>query len=105
VLAFRPAKFDRDISTFGISSFTETLAEGSYTACKYGRRFGAKISDDRHRRLLRAHRKWPRGCAAKHGKQFSPSNADCHVTLPRGSMPQGTENNTTIAGLGASHSN
>ncbi len=64
MLAFRPAKFDCDISTLGISGFAETLAEGSYTACEHGRRFGAKISDDRHRRLLRPRRGRPSGCRA-----------------------------------------
>jgi hypothetical protein len=60
VLAFRPAKFDCDISTLGISGFAETLAEGSYTTSEHGRRFGAKISDYWHRRLLRTGRKRPR---------------------------------------------
>jgi hypothetical protein len=58
-LAFRPAKFDRDISSLDISGFGETLAEGSYTAGERGRRLGAKISDHRHRGLLPARSERP----------------------------------------------
>ena len=66
MLAFRPAKFDCDISTLGISGFAETFAEGSYTAGERGRRLGAQISDHRHRRLLRA-------CASGHAAAALPS--------------------------------
>jgi len=52
VLAFSPAKFDRDISTLDVSGFAETLSESSQTAGECGRGFGPKISDHRHRRLL-----------------------------------------------------
>src|SRR5215475_8345658 len=73
VLPFRPAKFDRDISTLGISGFAETLAEGSYTAFEHSRRFRAKISDNRHRRLLCMGRKRPRcGRGSAEGDKLAP---------------------------------
>ena len=37
-------------------------------------------------RLLRACRKRPRDRAAKRDNEFSPPDADCHVTLPWGVM-------------------
>jgi hypothetical protein len=74
-LAFRPAKFDCDISTLDISGFAKTLAEGSYTAGERGRRLGAKISDHRHRRLLRA-----RTSRLGHAQQTSA--ADQHKEVP-----------------------
>src|SRR5262249_6962764 len=43
----------------------------------------AKKSDHRHRALLRARRKRPRGRrAAECGEQFPPSDGDCHTPLP-----------------------
>jgi hypothetical protein len=82
-LAFRPAKFDCDISTLGISGFAETLAEGSYTACEHGRRFGAKISNHRQlARLLRARRERPRSCRAAEQRDELASSHVGHRLAP-----------------------
>src|SRR4029453_14582058 len=88
MLAFRPAKFDCDISTLGISGFAETLAEGSYTACEHGRRFGAKISN--HRQLappLRARRGRPRSRrAAEQRDELAPPHVG-HRLSPLWRLP------------------
>src|SRR5215471_20026071 len=87
VLPFRPAKFDRDISTLGISGFAETLAEGSYTAFEHSRRFRAKISDDQHRRLLCMGRKRPRcGRGSAEGDKLAPPHVG-HRLSPLGRLP------------------
>ena len=39
--------------------------------------------------LLRPRRERPSDRTAERGYEFSPSNVDCHVTLPRGVMPAG----------------
>src|SRR6185437_14131339 len=58
VMAFRPAKFDRDVASLGISGFAETPLKSLHATGKAARRFGAEISDDRHSRRLRARRDW-----------------------------------------------
>jgi hypothetical protein len=76
-LAFRPAKFDCDISTLNVSGFAETLSEGSYTAGERRGRFGPKISDHRHSALLGPRRDRPHGCRAAKGEyEISPSDVD-----------------------------
>jgi hypothetical protein len=72
VLTFSPAKFDRDISPLDISGFAETLAEGSYTACERGRRFGAKISNHRHRWLRVRGERPRRRCTTQNAEKFTP---------------------------------
>ena len=49
----------------------------------YRPRSWLKEPDHRHRRLLRARRERPRSCcAAQCEYEFSPSDVDCHATLP-----------------------
>jgi hypothetical protein len=49
-----PLGVDRDCAAFMIAGFIEMLAEHGHDLCASGARPGAKISDHRHRRLLRA---------------------------------------------------
>src|SRR5262245_25515409 len=56
-----------------------------------------KESDHRNRRLLRACRERPRSsCAAECEYEFSPSEVDCHATLPRGVMSHATEGTISL---------
>src|SRR6266498_2938158 len=104
VLAFRPAKFDCDISTLNISGFAETLSEGSYTAGERGGRFGPKISDHRHCWLLRARRDRPRRCCAAQGDyEFSPSDVDYHATPPAGGRMHAIEGTISRFSKGANN--
>ena len=52
VLARRPPILDRDVSTFSISDFTETLPKRADTTGERFRRLGAKVSYHRHSWLL-----------------------------------------------------
>lgn len=82
MLIFRPTMLNCDISALGISGFAETLSEGSQTAGKEGRRFSAKISDHRQRRLLCPHRERP--CdrrAAEKGNKLAPLHVPPENTL------------------------
>ena len=60
--------------------------EGSYTACEHGRRFGAKISDDRHRRL-RTGRKRPRCRGATEQRDKLASSHAGHRLSPLWRLP------------------
>src|ERR1700730_7597983 len=83
-----PAVFDRHILVLDEAGLAEAAAERNQVWRKRTGRNTAEESDHRHRRLLRARHKRP--CShrrAKRGSEFSPSDMDCHVTLPWGSYP------------------
>src|SRR5262245_33845348 len=85
VLAFRPAIFDDDAATLDITGLSQGLAKGGKAAAhrNVGRR-GAEKSDRRHRRLLRARRKRPRGCsAAEQRDELAPRYVEHGGVLPR----------------------
>jgi hypothetical protein len=66
-----------------ITDFAEAFAKRSGMA-RNGRS-GLDEADDRHRRLLRARGERPSRRTGKRSNEFSSPDADCHVTLPRGS--------------------
>ncbi len=86
VLVLRPAILDHDILALDVTGFTNALPECGQKDCTIGRRpRAAEEPDHRHRRLLRARRKRPRGRrAAQCEYEFSPSDVDCHATPPAG---------------------
>src|SRR6516162_8357723 len=55
VMVLGPAVFDREILTFDIAGFVQSLAKGSQLWCERCRRPGAEKADHWHRLLLRAH--------------------------------------------------
>src|SRR5262249_54844927 len=65
-LVLRPAILDRHILPLDVAGFTNALPECGQKACTIGRRpRAAEEPDRRHRRLLRARRERPCGCAAE----------------------------------------
>src|SRR5262245_40590465 len=83
-LVLRPAILDRHILALDVAGFTNALPECSQKACTIGKRRAAEESYHRHRWLLRARRDRPRRRAAQCEYEFSPSDVDCHATLPPG---------------------
>src|SRR5215472_12910252 len=81
-MAVCPAVLDRDIAVFDKANLAQSITE----RCRMIGVFCGIIEkpDHRHRRLLRPRCERPRGRAAERDNEFSPSNVDCHVTLPRG---------------------
>jgi hypothetical protein len=78
-----PTVFNRDVSTFDITAGVEAPVECSHEAGECAERRDIKEPDHRHCRLLRVRRKRPCGCyAAKRDDKFSPSDLDCHASLP-----------------------
>src|SRR5262249_46333504 len=65
VLTFRPAIFDGYVSSFDIACLIETLTECGYLVRRAVGRCAVEEPDHRHRRLLRARRERPCGCAAE----------------------------------------
>jgi hypothetical protein len=83
-----PAIFDRHIAAFGEAGFAQALAERGEERGVSARRFAVELSDDWHRRLLRACRERPRGGrTAEEGDKGAATDVDCHVTLPWEVMP------------------
>jgi hypothetical protein len=62
VLAFRPAVFDRGISTLDIAGFAQTLSERSHHARIRGGRCTVEKPNHRHSRLLRRRCERPGRC-------------------------------------------
>src|SRR5215203_3150388 len=61
VLSLGPPVFDRDVLALDKSGLVQTLTKNAEKACEQGRRFAAEKSNHRHRWLLRARSKGPRG--------------------------------------------
>ena len=61
--SLRPAIFDRDVLTLDVAGLVQASAEGGHRRSERLRRLSIEESDHRHRRLLRARRKRPRGAA------------------------------------------
>jgi hypothetical protein len=61
VLAVSPAKFERNIRAFDVSSLLEALAKSSQILCEGFERCGVQKPDHWDRQLLRARRERP-GC-------------------------------------------
>jgi hypothetical protein len=74
VLVLRPPILDRDILALDVAGFTNALPECGQKTCTIGRRpRAAEEPDDRHGRLLRAHRNRPRrGRAADKRDELAP---------------------------------
>src|SRR5262245_49693876 len=64
VIVLSPAMFNSNISAFHESGFTESFVESGHKNCGCSRRAVVDKSNNRHRRLLRAHRERPRDCRA-----------------------------------------
>ncbi len=80
VLVLRPAILDHDILALDVTGFTNALPECGQKDCTIGRRpRAAEEPDHRHRRLLRARRKRPRGRrAADERDEVAP----LHCSMP-----------------------
>src|SRR5262245_66159946 len=61
IVTFRPAVFDKHIAAFDIARFGQALAEDSRQVRIFPRRRAIEKPNHRHRRLLRARSKRPRG--------------------------------------------
>src|SRR5262249_47092905 len=68
----RPAVFDSHVLALDKAGFAQALTECAQTAREHVRRFAAKISDRRHRRLLRARRERPCRRAAEQRDERAP---------------------------------
>src|SRR5262245_40757074 len=83
VLVLRPAILDHDILALDVAGFANALPECGQIACTISKRRAAEKSDHRHRRLLRARRKRPRGRAAGDQRdELPPLNAGHGDFLP-----------------------
>src|SRR5262249_33014488 len=84
ILAFRPSIFDRQVVTFDIADFAQSLMESTQPGrITVGRCAVEKTDSWELCRLLRAGSERPRGrCAAECGQQFPSSDGDCHAPLP-----------------------
>src|SRR5262249_18522485 len=71
VLAVRPPVFRRYVLALDVADFAQALPEREQTVCEMESRSTAEDPDHRHRRLLRARRKRPRGRAAKKGDELA----------------------------------
>jgi hypothetical protein len=84
-LTFRPAVFDADIAVLDVTGLTQALAERGNDMSECHGRSAVEEANYRQLRLLRVRRKRPPNCrAAKRDNKFSPSDVDCHATLPGG---------------------
>jgi hypothetical protein len=64
ILVFRPSIFDRQVATFDIADFAQSLMESTQPGGVTLGRCAVEKSDHRHCRLLRARRERPRGYRA-----------------------------------------
>src|SRR2546421_4004728 len=81
VMTLRPAVLDRNVLPLEIAYLLKAFTEcGEAVGICFGRRCAEK-PDHRHG-LLRARCERPRRRAAKRYKEFSPTNAGCHVDPP-----------------------
>src|SRR5215472_15201926 len=83
--SLRPAILDDEVATLGPAEFAQPLQKSSDpTALGCGHRYRAQEPDGGQlARLLRARHERPRDSrAAECGKQFPPSDGDCHAPLP-----------------------
>ena len=85
--SYRPSAQRNAIRRFSPSTnlFPQAVAKCFDHALGFVWRTAAEKSDDRDSGLLCDRRSRPRSRAAKRDYEFSPSNVDCHVTLPWGS--------------------
>src|SRR5262249_52958879 len=60
VSALRPARFDGQVPTIDIASFTQPFVERAQPVCKLAGPFGAEHTNHRHRGLLRTRGERPR---------------------------------------------
>src|SRR5215472_7929681 len=75
VLILRPAIFDSHVFALDIAGFAQALPECAQTARELVRRAAAKISDHRHRRLLRVCRQRPSRRAAEQRDELAPPHS------------------------------
>jgi hypothetical protein len=90
------ALLDRNMATreWREALLASQLPQAIFERCHTRLRFRV-IDGETHQRadhphplgLLRAQREWTYRRGAKRGNEFSPSDVDCHVTLPWGSCP------------------
>jgi hypothetical protein len=84
-VAIRPAILNRDVPALEMAGFAQAFAECRNELCGACGRADIEIANHWHPSLLRARYERPSGGrAAKRDNEFSPSDADCHVTLPPG---------------------
>src|SRR5262245_40953062 len=88
--AFGPAVIDADIAMLDIASLAQAAPERRNEVRELAGRFQAEKPDHRHRRLLRARRRWPsRRTAAEKRDKFPP---------PHGAYPKAKDRGLSIAG-------
>ena len=84
-LAARPSIIDQHVAAFDIAGLGQAFAECGHEVRHLVRRRVPEKADHRHWALLRVRRQRPRRRrAAEQRYEFSPSNVDCHETLPWG---------------------
>src|SRR5262249_22877935 len=87
VLAIQPVVLNHYVLALDVAGFAEGFAERNRLAHGCLGRPALDEAHNRHRRLLSARREWPhRRRATERDYELSPSNVDCHVTLPKGVM-------------------
>src|SRR5262249_14079792 len=73
ILPLRPAVFDRYVLALDVACFLQALAERDHEVRGVSERGAAQETNNRHRRLLRPRREWPRGRrAAEQRDEFAP---------------------------------
>src|SRR5262249_19256760 len=65
IVALRPAVLDRDIPALGISDLLQAPVKCGHKGRVRAERRAAEKPDHRHRRLLCAHRQWPRNATRR----------------------------------------
>src|SRR5262249_50659584 len=76
VITPRPAIFDRQVLALDITGLVQALAKGTHKVREQVRRSAMEEADHRHRQLLCARHKRPRGCAAEQRDELAPSHVE-----------------------------
>src|SRR5262249_857240 len=111
IVALRPAVFDRQILTFDITGFLQSLAECTQKVCEELRRLAAEKPNHRYFCLLATRRDRPRCRALKYGYELAPPHgaplgpsvtptALARMWMPRNILSRAsTENLTSMAAM------
>src|SRR5215472_10064038 len=101
-VVMRPPEFDGQVLALDVAALAQSLAESSHSICERLRRAKLEQPDYRQRRLLRARRERPRGCAAEECNEVAPSHAIALEAKPTKGQRCASQQNCPTIGNGYS---